>query len=99
VVQHDDAVKVGHRHGAASLVTVPSCTPHVSVFRPVERERKRMQEREKERSARLITCAGQRMAPMVTIEQVSMLLRESMRKRGDEWFLHPHFNHYLHRDG
>jgi hypothetical protein len=41
VVQQDGAVKVGQRHGAASLVVVPLCTPHVSAFRPVERERER----------------------------------------------------------
>jgi hypothetical protein len=58
-----------------------------------KREKENARKREKERSAGLITRAGQRVAPMVTIEQVSMLLRESTRKKGDEWFLHPHFNH------
>jgi hypothetical protein len=67
-----------------------------------EREKERERDKKKERSAGLITRAGQRVIPMVTIEHVSMLLLEkrerNRRKRGNEWFLHPHFN-IIYRDG
>jgi hypothetical protein len=46
VVQQDGAVKVGHRHGAASLVMVPLYRPRVSAFRPVEREERVKRERD-----------------------------------------------------
>jgi hypothetical protein len=74
MVQQFDAAKVCHHHGAALLVTVHLCTPRVSVFRPVAKERLR------ERSAGLITLAGQCVIPMVTIKHVSMLLLVVMRE-------------------